>query len=142
MSYFSFCCLGNWTKFIVSYTRRLQVKKWPTKIRYQFLKKTVYFNTTWVQYLIKKLQKGPTLLHDTTRHRRGGGRVGGWGQSPRSTPCLCWRFCYAVLSNWNHFISPAARTLYGFFNDLKFTCFNLRELLNLKKHDSDMLLNK
>ena len=43
-----------------------KTKKCPTKLRYQFLKKTVYFKNSCVRYVIKKVQKDPTLLHDST----------------------------------------------------------------------------
>ena len=59
---FSFRCLRNWTKLIVSCTMRLQVKKFPTEIRYQFLKKTVYFKNSCVQYLIQRTAKGADFV--------------------------------------------------------------------------------
>ena len=60
--FFSFRCLGNWTKFIVSYPRRLKVEKSPAKIRLQFLKKTVYFKNCCVWYLNKKTAEGPDIV--------------------------------------------------------------------------------
>ena len=62
LSYISFRCLGNWNKFIVSYTKILQVKKCVTKIRYQFPKKTVYFKNRCGRCLVKKSAQGPDFV--------------------------------------------------------------------------------
>ena len=48
--------------FFLSYTRRLQVKNCPTKIRYKFLKNSVYFKNRFIRYLIQKTPKGPDFV--------------------------------------------------------------------------------